>query len=63
MYCDHNNDAIINRVWLFITMVLLFFVIREICAWFSKGNYIISIVKETNQKLTTIDTMLRGFSD
>lgn len=59
--CEHNYSPFQNigvDLFTVVGLVLLFFICRELFAWFCKGNHILGGVKENRSRLLRIEEML-----
>jgi hypothetical protein len=63
MTCNHKKTQMfLKDVTIFVLLIFLFFVLREIFAWYFKSNTVLAAIKENNTILLTIQDMLESLT-
>ena len=64
MPCEHKpKSELIRDIFIVIGLIFLFFVFREVFAWFCKGNHTLGVVRSNQERLLTIENMLRSLTE
>ena len=64
MPCQHksqNNN--IKYIFMIIGLIFLFFMFREVFAWFCKGNHTLSAIRQNEKRLIRVESMIKSLTE